>query len=258
MALVIYGVQLNVGVLQRWNASDTGHPFPGDFVYCVSNPGTGAYCYTSSSGGQNAFLFFSAPTVPAIGSMDTINTVTLNWTLWNPTQTPATHTLLVNNTTQTTFATNTTATVYSHTMALHPSIGTPGPWDLSNLSSSTWGLVTTQPYDFDNRCNLMTIQVDYTPYVPPPPPDAYVTVYVAGAYPTSCPQPPAKRFKPFAQFDTALGLEQQITAEWMRRYGKPPAGYQIWSYYRAASYDSVPAYESPASAFTIDPWPPPN
>lgn len=99
----------------------------------------------------------------------------------------------------------------------------------------------------------LALTVDYSP-----PSSGKVSVYVAGAYPVECSQPPAKRFKPFGLFDPSVSLEQDITTAWMLKYGKPPAGYVIWSYYRAAAGDYVPGADSPTATWPIDPWPPPN
>jgi len=106
---------------------------------------------------------------------------------------------------------------------------------------------------FNQDVEYLAWRITYTP-----PPDGLVMVYVAGAYPVECPQPPAKRFRKFGIYNTADGLEQNVTAAWMAKYGKPPAGYVLWNYYRGSSYDFALCRNSPVSAWSLDPWPPPN
>jgi hypothetical protein len=257
MAFVEYAVQLNVGSLQDWFPTSTGHPFPGNILYCATHPGTGDYNFTGFFASTNGFLFFSAPTIPIIDPADTINSVTIKWHSWNPTFTPNDQILLVNNVTQTTWNTTSSPTTFTHTMLLHPSIGTPGPWDLGNLSSTTFGTVILAPVRGDNRMDYAAFLVDYTPFTPPPT-DAFVMVWTAGAYPSGCGQPPIKRFKPFKLFDSASGLAQAVTDQYLLTYGKPPPGYVIWCYWRTVSYDLIPRESSPITTFTITPWPPPG
>jgi hypothetical protein len=103
------------------------------------------------------------------------------------------------------------------------------------------------------HCDYVALAIDYTP-----PPDAFVMVWTAGAYPSGCGKPPLKRFKPFKMFDSAAGLSQAVTAQYMLTYGKPPPGYVIWCYWRTVSYDLIPRESSPITTFTITPWPPPG
>lgn len=103
------------------------------------------------------------------------------------------------------------------------------------------------------HCDYVAFAIDYTP-----PNDALVVIWVAGAYAPDCPQPPPRKFRPFGIYDTAGGLEQAVTADWMRKYGKPPAGFNVWCYYRASNYDGTPAVDSPSVYFTLGPWPTPG
>lgn len=144
-----------------------------------------------------------------------------------------------------------------------------GPWTLTGAYADYSGIYTHALTRAQLQSSLLVVgvdgntqdvfveylelEVDYTP-----PPDGLVTVYVAGAYPLDCGQPPPKRFHAFGIFDTADGLEQAVTAKWLLKYGKPPPGYVLWNYYRSANYGYTLGADSPITYWTVSPWPGPN
>jgi len=127
------------------------------------------------------------------------------------------------------------------------------PMTLFDVYNAVLEVYASAAVTFNQDVEYLAWRVTYTP-----PPDGLVMVYVAGAYPVECPQPPAKRFRKFGIFNTADGLEQNVTAAWLAKYGKPPAGFVLWNYYRGSSYDFALCRNSPVSAWNLDPWPPPN
>lgn len=99
-------------------------------------------------------------------------------------------------------------------------------------------------------CEYMGLQILWTN----DPPEGLCMIWCAGAIPADCPQPAPRRFAPLGLFDLSAGVTQNITAAYLYKYGKPPPGFNLWSYYRTLTGDLIPDSASPSSPFLIPLW----